>query len=214
MKKSMVWLGIVAVLGLCIGFLAYSIIYSYLDLSRVYIAKEEIAVHTPLDKSMFNMEMRPKKNIPPDAIQSDADLDKLEGRLTRALIVKNQTLQVAHVADAYNLREVVQSYSPDYVSVAVPIQSHDVPIELIHSNDVVSLIGTRREITIDGQELNIKEYVAEKVLVLEAVVDKSSTSGKIMVLVPREEAPLIKDYITSGRIYVAIDPRKFELRGK
>ncbi|MFD2328754.1 SAF domain-containing protein [Cohnella sp. GCM10020058] len=214
MKKSMIWVGALAAVGLAIGLVIFYIINSYLDLGTVYVAKAEIPVQTEVKVDLFKSEKQPKKNIPADAITSEKELDELKGRVTRGLIVKDQVLQKSQVSEAHNLREVVQSFSPAYVAVTVPIEQNDIPITEISRNDVISLIGVRKETSEEGGERIVKEYVAEKVLVLDAIVDKSSSSGKVMVLMPRVEAPGLKEYIATGKVYIALDPRKFELKGE
>ncbi|MFC5402934.1 SAF domain-containing protein [Cohnella soli] len=211
-KKTLLLFGALAAVGICLAFAIYGVINQYLDLGTVYVAKKEIAAQTSIKKDQFTTEKRPKKNIPVGAVTSDKALEQLVGRLTRTVIVEGQTLQGALVSDAHNLREVNQNYSENYVTVTIPIDSSDVPIAEIHQNDVVSLIGVRKENALDGEKI-VADYIAESVLVLDAIVDKSSSSGKLLVLVPREEAPVLQTNIVVGKVRVVLDPRKFSLKG-
>ncbi|MNG40070.1 hypothetical protein D3C84_1285000 [compost metagenome] len=49
---------------------------------------------------------------------------------------------------------------------------------------------------------------------IQPFVDKSSASGQLLVLIPREDAPTLKKDIAIGKVYVVLDPKKFVLKGK
>ncbi|MGN7309197.1 hypothetical protein ACTHQ2_24950, partial [Bacillus subtilis] len=167
--------------------------------------------HTPLEKSYFYTDQMPAKNIPKDAIRTESELDELIGKRARTLLVEGQFLQKSNVSEANSIRELNQSISSDYVTLTIPLDTSDIPIDILHPNDVVSLIGITKDSESGGQAV-ISEFVAENVLVLQAMRDEQAASNKLIVLVPRSESVRLEEILVTGKVRVVIDPNKFEVK--
>ena len=211
MKKWMIWAGAAIAAGLTLGVALWIAMSSYLQLGTVYKAQATIEEHTPIAAEQFVQEKIPQKNIPADAIQSAEQLNELIGKRTRTMLIPEQVLQKGNVSTANTVREINENMSEKYVTVSIPLDTSDFPIDVIHQNDVVSLISVSKDTTPGSQKI-LSGYTAENVLVVEAVRDEKAGNNKLIVLVPRNEAPAIEATIVTGKVRVVIDPRKFELK--
>lgn len=210
-KGLMIWLGLIVLVGTALGITIYFSMTSYLTLEPVYKVKvEKVEEHTPLEKSYFIKESMPAKNIPQDAVRTESELDALVGKRSRTLLVQGQILQKANISEANSIRELNQSISSDYVTLTIPLDTTDVPIDILHPNDVVSLIGIMKDPEAGGQAI-ISEFVAENVLVLQAMRDEQAASNKLIVLVPRSKVVRLEEILVTGKVRVVIDPNKFEI---
>lgn len=210
-KSFIALLGVIAAVGVALGCTIYFVMNQYLEMQPVYTVKAEIDEHAVLSADMFLRTNLPKKAIPSNAIQTDEQFSKILGKRARTLLVPGQILQEANVSTANTIREINQNISEDYVTVTMPVDSSDVPIEIIHPNDVVSLVGVSKDQS-TGKEVIISKFIAENVLVLQAMRDEKAGNNKLIVLVPRKEAAQLQGTIVAGKVRVVLDPHKFKLK--
>lgn len=210
-KGLLIWVSLLILAGIVLGITVFFAINSYLKLEPVYKVKTQVEEHTPLQKSFFVKESAPSKTIPADAIRTEAELDAIVGKRSRTLLVQGQTLQKANVSEASSVRELNQSISYDYVTLTIPLDTTDIPIDILHPNDVISLIGITKDTESSNQAV-ISKYVAENVLVIQALRDEQAASNKLIVLVPRSDSEKLEEIIVTGKVRVVIDPKKFELK--
>ncbi|MGP3788216.1 SAF domain-containing protein [Paenibacillus sp. 1A_MP2] len=210
-KGLLAWVLGLIVIGAALGVTIYFAMNSYLKLEPVYKVKTPVEEHTLLEKGSFIKESMPAKNIPTDAIRTEAQLDEMVGKRARTMLVPGQVLQKANVSEASSIRELNQSISYDYVTLTIPLDTTDIPIDILHPNDVISLIGITKDPESSNQAV-ISEYVAENVLVLQALRDEQAASNKLIVLVPRSDSEKLEEIIVTGKVRVVLDPNKFEVQ--
>lgn len=210
-KSWIFWTGLVVATGIALGIVIWIAMSSYLQLGTVYVAQTTIEEHTILNAQQFVQEKIPQKNIPENAVQTEEQLNEVVGKRARTMLVPDQMLQKTNISTANTVREINENLSENYVTVPIPLDTTDFPIDVIHPNDVVSLISVAKDTT-PGSQAIISKYAAENVLVIEAIRDDKAGNNKLIVLVPRKEAPALASTIVTGKIRVVIDPRNFVLK--
>ncbi|MFD0591059.1 SAF domain-containing protein [Paenibacillus sp. GCM10027627] len=211
MKKRvplwMIWMLATATVAAILFVININASKTWSDLTPVYVAKREIPVDQKMSSSDFTRETYPTNKIPADAI-TEQDLKVIEGKLARISILEGQILVDRMVSGSGSIRDVVKNTGANFISMAIPIDNEDMPLEVIKNGDIVSMIGVTKRNTEAGEEI-VSKYVVENIRVAQAIDDSRSGRPKIIVLVPREVGPEISKHIWAGKYNVVIDPNPF-----
>lgn len=211
MKKRfpvwILWLVAVVVVATMLVVINLKVSKTWSDLTPVYTANREIAVDQKISSSDFTRESYPANKVPPDAI-TEQKLNEVNGKLARISILEGQVLVERMVSGSGSIRDIVKNTGSNFISMAIPIDNEDMPLEVIRNGDIVSMIGVTKK-NVEGGEEIISKYVVENIRVAQTVDDSRSGRPKIIVLVPREVGPEISKHIWAGKYNIVIDPNPF-----
>ncbi|MDQ6422647.1 hypothetical protein RB620_24750 [Paenibacillus sp. LHD-117] len=211
MKKRVpiwiLWMVAVVVVATMLLVINLNVSKTWSDLTSVYIAKQEIPIDQKIQSSDFARENYPANKVPADAI-TEQKLKEVDGKLARITILQGQVLVDRMVSGSGSIRDVVKNTGANFISMAIPIDNEDMPLDVIKNGDIVSMIGVTKKNTEAGEEI-ISEYVVENIRVAQAVDDSRSGRPKIIVLVPRDVGPKISKHIWAGKYNIVIDPNPF-----
>lgn len=211
--KKMKWswlfwlIGIISIASV-IFLINFSAMKSYSDLEIIYVANDEIWVDTKLEQHNFIRKSVPSSTIPSDAIREN-ELSLIEGKFARVTILEGQILNHRMVSTATSIRDITKNTGENLVSLAIPLDAGDMPLDVINNGDVVSMIGVVRIKDDNGQDLIVSDYTAENMKVAEIIEDSRSGRSKIIVLIDREAAKTVVEVIRLGRYNIVIDPNPF-----
>lgn len=203
LRKWIGWLLALFVVAGTLVVLNFMIFNKVSDVDTVYIAKSNIDSDSPLSKDLFVKQSVPRSQIPPDAVRSERALDELKGKYTRQSILEGQTLVERMVSNSTSIRDVTQAAGDQYVAIAVPLDTQDIPMNVVKKGDTISLIGVTKET--DSDEV-IASFAARYMRVLEAIDDSRSGRPKLIVLASEEQAMEVAKMIRIGKYSVTIDP--------
>lgn len=211
MKKRMpiwiLWVVAVVVVAAVLLIINLNVSKTWSDLTPVYIANREIGVDQKISSTDFNRDTYPANKVPTDAI-TEKKLKEVDGKLASISILQGQVLVERMVSGSGSIRDVVKNTGANFISMAIPIDNEDMPLEVIRNGDIVSMIGVTKR-NIEGGEEIISKYVVENIRVAQTVDDSRSGRPKIIVLVPREVGPEISKHIWAGKYNIVIDPNPF-----
>lgn len=197
-RPGVVWLLGLAVLGLAAAYVLVTTIHRSEKVAHVYVAAHTIQANTPITREDITTENVSASVVPTGVVQNS---QAIIGKYADATIIKGSPILRLDVAPASTVRELIRTYGMNFVGATVQLDPSDVPVSDVNPGDIVDLIGVYGT---QNQQV-YTQWIATGVPVL--AVDTTNT--KIVLAIPKNDAPdLVRD-LTTGKVRVMLDPNPF-----